>query len=161
MTTVYQVANARIVKDLVFGWSIEVNDSGFIPLTDLDLSYLLQLSMIGWAPIIPAEFKQAILDQMQELTKMDSVPEILKATKASPMPSEVPFDRMAYPTKEQAYGPLLLLVTAALEQYGKIDLAYCTIALDENKTCTLTINNDVSTHESIAICIDEIARKFW
>lgn len=93
MSTMYQINNLFITKDLIFGWV--VSDTGergtFLPIMSLDMNTLNALYEVSYPAYMPREFKQSLYEEIQarklmvesvnESTVTAATPQVLDRTK--------------------------------------------------------------------------------
>ena len=93
MSTMYQINNLFITKDLIFGWVVSNTweRDTFLPIKSLDMKTLKALYEVPYPSYLPREFKQSLYEEIQarklmtesvkESTVTITTPQVLDRTK--------------------------------------------------------------------------------
>lgn len=163
MSTMYQINNLFITKDLIFDWA--VSDTGergtFLPIKSLDMNSLNALYEASYPAYMPREFKQSLYEEIQARKLM------VESVKDSAIPPIVfqELDR----TKDKYM--LLCEIMGKLSVIGDqscADLGYLIFYLIQKQTTEYEIVYRVSGkpdhHErfkDLDVCLAYIVKRWW
>lgn len=162
MTTMFQINNLFITKDLIFDWA--VSDTGergtFLPIKSLDMNTLKALSEVPYPSYLPREFKQSLFEEIQTRKLMS---EPVKDSSMTINPQEL--DR----TKDKY--KLLCEIMSKLSVFGGqscADLGYLIFYRIQKQTTEYEIVYCVSGkpdhHErftDLDVCLAYILKRWW
>lgn len=163
MSTMYQINNLFITKDLIFGWV--VSDTGergtFLPIMSLDMNTLNALYEVSYPAYMPREFKQSLYEEIQARKLM--VESVNESTVTAATPQVLDRTKDKYMLLCEIMGKL-----SVIGDQSCADLGYLIFYLIQKQTTEYEIVYRVSGkpdhHErfkDLDVCLAYILKRWW